>query len=189
MADIRPFSTEATAIDGLVIGTVKSVTDDRGTVREFYRSSAFASAGIESPGPWQQVNVTFTRAGGLRGIHAESMTKLVAVAAGEAFGAYVDLRAGSDTFGSLVTVDLAPGTQVLIPPGVGNGFQALVDTQYLYCFDREWEPGMDGQAITPLDPAVGIEWPLPVDPDDRGQISAKDLSAPTLAELRAEGEA
>src|SRR3546814_8756687 len=50
-----------------------------------------------------QVNVTETHRGGLRGLHAEDMDKLVAVVAGEAFGAYVDLRSGSATYGVVVT--------------------------------------------------------------------------------------
>ena len=76
------------------------------------------------------------------------------------------------------------GTQVLVPAGVCNGFQALADaTQYLYCFDAEWVPGMTGVAVHPLDPALGIEWPLPVDPQDRSQLSAKDAAQPTLAEV------
>ena len=48
--------------------------------------------------------------------------------------------------------------EVLVPAGVCNGFQALADaTQYLYCFDAEWVPGMSGVAVHPLDPALGIE--------------------------------
>ena len=46
---------------------------------------------------------------------------------------------------------------------------------------------MTGVAITPLDPALGIDWPLPVDTDDRARISAKDVAAPTLAEVLARG--
>ena len=172
-------------IDGLVVLTMKQVSDERGTVREFFRESAMAEAGVPSAGPWQQVNVTETARGGLRGLHAEDMLKLVAVVAGHAFGAYVDTRADSPTRGKVVTVDLRPGTQVLVPRGVANGFQAIADepTQYLYCFDREWQPGMAGVACNPLDPALGIEWPLPVDVGDRGQISAKDLAAPLFADL------
>ncbi len=142
---------------------MKQVTDERGTVREFYRESAFEDAGLPSLGPWLQVNVTETKQGGLRGMHAEDMTKLVAVVAGEAFGAYVDPRRQSPTHGKVVTVTLTPGTQVLVPRGVGNGFQATAPgvTQYLYCFDQEWVPGMAGLACNPLDPALGIDWPLP----------------------------
>jgi dTDP-4-dehydrorhamnose 3,5-epimerase len=72
---------------------------------------------------------------------------------------------------------------VLVPRGVANGFQATAAgaTQYLYCFDQEWAPGMAGVSCSPLDPALGIDWPLPIDTADRAQISAKDLDAPPLA--------
>jgi dTDP-4-dehydrorhamnose 3,5-epimerase len=53
----------------------------------------------------------------------------------------------------------------------------------VYCFDNEWQVGMSGVAVSPLDPALGIEWPIPVDRDDPAAISAKDSSLPTLAEL------
>jgi dTDP-4-dehydrorhamnose 3,5-epimerase len=185
MLEIIDFGAEPTAIDGLFIITMKQVTDDRGTVREFYRESSFAAAGLPSLGPFLQINATETHRGGLRGLHAEDMVKLVAVVAGEAFGAYVDLRADSPTTGAVVTTTLAPGTQVLVPKGVGNGFQATgeVPTQYLYCFDQEWVPGMAGVACGPLDPALGIPWPLPIDPADRRQISEKDRDAPRFADL------
>lgn len=185
-ATIVDFSARPTAIEGLHLITMKQVTDERGTVREFYRESAFRDAGLPSLGPWLQVNVTETRPGALRGLHAEDMHKLVAVVAGEAFGAYVDLRPSSPTHGEVVTATLEPGTQVLVPKGVGNGFQATADTptQYLYCFDQEWVPGMAGVACSPLDPALGIAWPVPIDPDDRAQVSEKDLGAPAFADLQ-----
>ncbi len=183
MASIVEFQTASAAIDGLVVVTMRQVSDERGTVRELFRASAFETAGVPLD-DFRQINVTETRAGAVRGIHAEAMTKLVAVVAGEALGAFVDLRAGSRTAGAVVTVRLVPGTQVLVPSGVGNGFQAVVDgTQYAYCFDREWQPGMAGSACSPLDPALGIEWPVAIDPDDRAQVSAKDVAAPSLAEV------
>jgi dTDP-4-dehydrorhamnose 3,5-epimerase len=113
------------------------------------------------------------------------MVKLVAVVAGEGFAAYVDLRPESGTYGKVVTVTLRPGDQVLVPKGVGNGFQATSEggCQYLYCFDDEWVPGMAGRACTPLDPALGIDWPLPIDPDDPSQVSVKDRDAPLFSEL------
>lgn len=177
------FDVRASGIEGLLVGTMKQVSDDRGTVREFFRRSAFEAAGVTDLGPFQQVNVTETRRGAVRGIHAEDMTKLVAVVYGEAFGVYVDMRSGSATFGALETVTLVPGTQVLVPRGVGNSFQAIAEgTQFAYCFDAEWQPGMRGWACTPLDVELGIEWPLPIDTDDRAQISAKDLAAPSFRE-------
>jgi dTDP-4-dehydrorhamnose 3,5-epimerase len=183
-AAIVPFAVEETEIPGLVILRMKQITDERGTVREFFRQSAMAEAGLHT-GPWAQLNVTETRRGALRGLHGEQMTKLVAVIAGAAYGAYVDTRADSSARGKVVTAELTIGTQVLVPPGVCNGFQTTADSQYLYCFDEEWRPGMTGTAVHPLDPALGIAWPIDIDPADRSLLSAKDAAQPTLAEALA----
>jgi dTDP-4-dehydrorhamnose 3,5-epimerase len=175
-------------IAGLAVLSLKQVSDERGTVRELFRRSAFDAAGVGELGPILQVNVTENGRGAVRGIHAEAMTKLVSVVSGEAFGVYVDLRPASPTRGAVESVMLVPGVQVLVPPGVGNGFQALVEgTQYAYCFDHEWQPGMAGLACNPLDPDLAIAWPLPIDPADRAQVSAKDAAAPRFAELLANG--
>lgn len=170
------FSARLGLIDGLWVVTVKQISDDRGTVRELFRHSAFAAAGIDV-GTFQQVNLTHTRVGAVRGMHAEDMNKLLTVPVGRALGVFVDLRDDSPTRGQVETVDLVDGVQVFLPRGVANGFQALTEVEYLYCFDAEWQPGMAGKAVTPLDPALGIDWPLPV------IVSDKDRNAPTLAEV------
>jgi dTDP-4-dehydrorhamnose 3,5-epimerase len=177
---------ERTAIDGLLVIGVKQISDERGAIREFARQSTGA-ADFPRAGSWKQINVTETRYGAVRGLHGEQMTKLVGVVHGAAFGAYVDARPDSPTSGAVVTIDLAKGTQVLVPPGVCNGFQCTSPDgcQYLYCFDAEWAAGMAGVAVHPLDPALRIEWPVPVDPDNRAQLSAKDAGLPTLAEVLA----
>ena len=178
---IIPFALEHTEIEGLKILQMKQITDERGTVREFYRESSFLEAGLPSLGPWLQVNITETGQGALRGLHGEDMFKLVAIVEGEAFGAYLDTRADSPSRGKVVTVRLTKGTQVLVPKGVCNGFQSVSPgvTQYLYCFDQEWHPGMAGMAVNPLDLDLAIAWPLPIDVSDPAQISAKDAGAPS----------
>jgi dTDP-4-dehydrorhamnose 3,5-epimerase len=183
--DLRPFSATPTAIDGLYIIEMKEVRDERGTVREFYRESAFKEAGLPSLGPWLQVNITESKQGAIRGLHGEDMFKLVAIIAGEAFGAYVDTRPDSPSRGVVVTTHLVKGAQVLVPQGVCNGFQSVSPgtTQYLYTFDQEWAPGMAGTAVNPLDAALGIEWPVPVDIDDPAQLSLKDGGLPTLDQV------
>lgn len=182
---VEEMAVTETAIRGLARVTTKAITDERGTVREFFRASAFQDTGLPIPERWSQVNLTWTRRGGLRGLHGEAMTKLVGVAAGEAFGVYLDARVGSPTFGVVVTVPLVVGTQVLVPPGVCNGFQSVSEggCQYLYCFDAEWTPGMAGVAVNPLDPELAVDWPIPPDPADPSLISAKDAAAPPFRTL------
>lgn len=178
------FETRTSSIDGLIIIAMKQVTDERGAVRELFRRSAFEAAGVTDLGPFLQINVTESRRGAIRGLHAEDMTKLLTVVVGESFGAYVDLRRSSATFGVVETVALHPGVQVLVPRGVANGFQALGElNQYVYCFDEEWAPGMRGEACNPLDSEIGIEWPISVDPDDPSLLSVKDRHALSFREL------
>jgi dTDP-4-dehydrorhamnose 3,5-epimerase len=180
---ITDMQTQETDIDGLLIFTMKQVTDDRGTVREFFRSSAHGA--VETAlGDWQQINVTETKQGALRGMHGEAMVKLVACVSGEAFGAYLDARSDSPSYGKVVMIALTPGTQVLVPAGVCNAFQSLSEngTQYLYCFNEEWKPGMAGIAFSPLDDGLGITWPIVVDVNNPAQISAKDAGAPKFSE-------
>ena len=53
------FTTRTGAIEGLVIVTMKQVSDDRGTVRELFRRSAFDGADLPF-GRIEQVNLTET---------------------------------------------------------------------------------------------------------------------------------
>jgi dTDP-4-dehydrorhamnose 3,5-epimerase len=174
MAEITEMAAAATDIDGLFVITMKQARDERGVVREFYRRSSWLELGLPDLGAWHQMNITESYPGAIRGLHGEDMHKLVAIVAGRAFGAYVDTRADSPSFGKVVTADLDAGVQVLVPRGVCNGFQSLTETQYLYSFDAEWRPGMAGIAVNPLDPALGIEWPM--DP----VLSEKDRAQPTF---------
>ncbi|HST49521.1 dTDP-4-dehydrorhamnose 3,5-epimerase family protein [Jatrophihabitans sp.] len=181
---ITDMHTEQTDIDGLLVITVKQVSDPRGTVREFFRLST-----LDGFGTLRQINVTESGYGAVRGLHGESTTKLVGCVAGQALGAYLDTRPDSASYGKVVTVDLSLGVQVLVPPGVCNGFQSVSreGSQYLYCFTDEWYPGMPGIAYSPLDEGLGFSWPIPVDAGNPAQISAKDAAAAKFSEQRMDG--
>ena len=154
-------------------------------MRELYRESSHSEVLPETLSSWKQINLTRTKRGAVRGLHGEAMAKLVTVATGSVFGVYVDTRPDSKTFGAVETVHITPGIQVFVPQGVCNGFQALEEgTEYLYFFDNEWAPGMSGTALTPLDNELGIEWPIPIEKDNREQLSEKDAKAPTLRKLK-----
>lgn len=175
-------TTSETGIGGLVVVTLKQASDGRGVVREFYRRSDAGSAGSFEIA---QVNVTRTHRGAIRGFHGGTMRKLVGVVAGEAFGAYVDVRSGSDTFGAVETVRLQPGVQVVVPAGVLNGFQCVSEEgcEYLYAFDVEWSPASSSLGVHPLDPDLGVDWPLSIDPTDRSLLSEQDASLPFLRQM------
>lgn len=174
-----------TPIKDLYVINIKQITDSRGTIRESYRKTVFDSFNFNLYGPWAQINVTETRQGAIRGIHAEDMNKLVGIVSGKGFGVYVDLRKDSSTKGLVFSIILTPGLQVFVPKGVGNGFQSISEefSQYLYCFDKEWSRDMPGYSITPLDPDLGIEWPIKIDKNNTELISEKDASAPLLSEI------
>ncbi len=182
---IEPRSVEQASIGGLYVITMKQISDGRGTIREFFRASSVDELHTNNLGSWSQINVTETLQGAIRGIHAENMNKLVGMISGEGFGVYVDLRRESPTRGVVFTTKLTSGIQVFVPKGVGNGFQSTSEgsTQYAYCFDAEWKPGMPGTSLNPLDPELKIDWPIKIDKTDQNLISQKDISAPLLNEI------
>jgi dTDP-4-dehydrorhamnose 3,5-epimerase len=182
-ATVTEFAEHPTSIAGLMVIQTKRVDDERGSIREMYRKSDLQRL-EQAPGAMRQVNLTSSRLGAIRGLHGENVTKLVGVVTGRAFGAYLDARPASDSFGTVLTLDLEPGTQLLVPSGVCNGFQALADDcLYLYCFDAEWASDLPGVSVNPLDPDLAIAWPLTVDASDRSLLSEKDASHPNFADL------
>jgi dTDP-4-dehydrorhamnose 3,5-epimerase len=182
---VTEFDARPSRISGLSIITMKQASDGRGTVREFFRHSVLSALEPAGLSRIAQFNVTYTGHGAIRGLHGERMTKLVGVVAGTGFGAWVDARPGSATYGEVESLELQPGSQVLVPEGVLNGFQAVSEggCEYLYGFSEEWRPGMDGIGVNVLDPALGIAWPIPVDPSDRTVLSVKDADLPMFADL------
>jgi dTDP-4-dehydrorhamnose 3,5-epimerase len=173
-------------IEGLLLLESTLGVDPRGVVREFFRSSIAEILGLPVPvAGWAQINVTESNLGALRGLHAEGTDKLIGIASGEGFGAWVDARPTSATFGEVVTSHLQVGTQVYVPAGVLNGWQSLSSpAQYLYCFSREWTPEMIGVYVTPLDLTLAINWPVAVDAGNRVHVSEKDVNAPSWASVR-----
>ena len=65
--------------------------------------------------------------------------------------------------------------QVFIPEGFAHGFQALTDNvQLLYLHTVPWSREHEGR-LRYDDPALAIDWPLPVT-----QVSEQDLAALAL---------
>lgn len=173
-------TVEGTEIPGLLVVRVDVRTDERGWFKENWNRQAATAAGMPDLGPVQH-NISFNSFVGVtRGVHAEPWDKLVGVATGRVFGAWVDLRDGP-TFGRVVHRELDPATCVLVPRGVGNAFQVLADaTAYTYLVNDHWRPDLTYAAVDVADPALDIPWPIPL---DRAVLSEKDKQAPALADV------
>ena len=131
-------NVSATAIDGLLVIDLPVHGDARGWFKENWQRAKMVALGLPDFGPVQN-NISFNaKAGVTRGIHAEPWEKLVSVATGRVFGAWVDLREGPG-FGTVVTLELGPDKAVFIPRGVGNSYQTLEDdTCYSYLVNEHW---------------------------------------------------
>jgi dTDP-4-dehydrorhamnose 3,5-epimerase-like enzyme len=173
-------SVERTPIPGLLVVRLDVRADDRGWFVEAWQRAKMTALGLPDFGPVQANIALNTARGTTRGMHAEPWDKLVTVASGGAFGAWVDLREGA-TFGTTYAVDLAPGVAVFVPRGVGNGYQTLVDdTSYTYLVNDHWRPDATYLAVDVADRALAIAWPVP--PAERA-MSERDRAAPPLADV------
>ncbi len=171
---------ETTPIPGLVVIRLDVREDARGWFKENWQREKMVELGLPDFDPVQN-NVSFNaKRGATRGIHTEPWDKFVSLAAGRAFGAWVDMREG-ESFGATFTVELEPGVAVFVPRGVGNSYQTLEDAvPYIYLVNEHWRPGLTYPALNLADPDVAIAWPIPL---DEAEVSEKDRATPLLADV------
>jgi dTDP-4-dehydrorhamnose 3,5-epimerase len=171
---------ETTPIPGLLVLRLDLQRDERGWFEELWQRERMIPLGLPDFTP-VQANIAWNEVRGTtRGLHAEPWDKLVAISAGRAYGAWVDLRAGA-TFGTAFGSDLEPGIAVFVPRGVANGYQTTEDaTACSYLVTDHWRPDLTYVAVDHADPALAIAWPIP--PEQR-RLSVRDRTAPTLTEV------
>lgn len=172
-----------TGIAGLVVIDLAVHGDARGWFKENWQREKMLALGIPDK-RWVQNNISFNeKRGATRGIHAEPWDKLISVATGSVFGAWVDLRAGSATYGKVYTTVLDPSKAIYVPRGVGNSYQALEDgTAYTYLVDAHWslEQKKTYTFVNLADPDLSIDWPIPL---DRCEVSEADRNHPLLKDV------
>ena len=174
---------EQTPIPGLLVISLDVRADNRGWFKENWQRQKMVDLGLPDFAPVQN-NMSFNnRVGATRGIHAEPWDKLVSLATGRIFGAWVDLRRG-EGFGRCFTAELGPETAIFVPRGVGNAFQTLAEqTAYSYLVNDHWTPAAK-EAYTFVnlaDETLAINWPIPLDDAD---LSEADKTHPRLADVR-----
>lgn len=181
-------------IEGAWVVTPRVHEDGRGAFLEWFRADRFEEAAGHRF-DLQQANCSVSSAGTVRGIHfAElppSQAKYVTCLSGAVLDVVVDVRVGSPTFGEWEAVELDDVARraVYLSEGLGHAFMALADNAVVaYLCSAPYAPGRE-HAVHPLDPEVGIVWP--VVGRDGGALepllSGKDAAAPSLAEALERG--
>ena len=164
-----------TDIEGVVIIEPKVFGDSRGYFFESYSQRDFNS--LVGEVNFVQDNESKSCYGVIRGLHLQKppfeQSKLVRVVKGKVLDVAVDIREGSPTFGKHVAVELSEDNhrQLFIPKGFAHGFSVLSEEAvFQYKCDNFYAPEYEG-AIAWDDPALGIDWRIPV---DKVIISEKD---------------
>jgi dTDP-4-dehydrorhamnose 3,5-epimerase len=182
---------EPLGIDGAWTFTHQVHRDDRGSFAEAFRGAEFA-ADLGYQLSVAQVNCSVSRGGVIRGIHYSDVpagqAKYVTCVSGAVLDVVVDLRIGSPGFGKWETVRLDEQDRraVFLAEGLGHGFMALSEqATVLYLCSTPYSPGRE-HGIHPLDPTLGIAWPLD-GPGDTPILSEKDAAALPLEEALLSG--
>jgi dTDP-4-dehydrorhamnose reductase/dTDP-4-dehydrorhamnose 3,5-epimerase len=179
----KDLSVTETGIEGLKVVELSVHGDSRGWFKENWQRAKMVALGIPDFHVVQN-NISFNAERGVtRGIHAEPWDKFISVATGSVFGAWMDLREGSATYGKAYTATLDPSRAIYVPRGVGNSFQALEDgTAYTYLVDAHWSAELKKTYtfVNLADPELDIQWPIPL---SEATLSEADLHHPMLADV------
>lgn len=170
------FIQTKTPLAGLLLLTRLPIADARGEFERMFCVEELAESGFQS-GP-KQVNRSLTRRrGAVRGMHFQypphAEAKLVSCLSGDVFDVAVDVRQGSPTYLQSFSCRLSAvnHNSLLIPAGFAHGFQAMSENcELLYCHSATFTPEAE-EGLHPLDPALAINWPLPV-----AEVSPRDAS-------------
>src|SRR4051812_11628537 len=116
-----------------------------------------------------QANIVSSRARGtVRGMHYQDGTaieaKLVHCTRGAIFDVALDLRPDSPTYGEWYGIELtaADGRMLFVPGGCAHGCESLERHSEMHYMASEYYTPSAAHGVRFDDPAIGIQWPLPV---------------------------
>mgnify|MGYP000474480890 CR=1 FL=1 len=146
-------------INGVVIREQDAFTDYRGDLYTIWNDNDFDLN-------FNHDKVSTSRKHVLRGIHGDNKSwKLVTCLYGEIYFVILDNRKTSNTFLQWESMMLTDRNrkQVLIPPGVGNGFLVMSHRSvfhYKWSYEGEYADVDQQFTIKWNDPIVGVDWPI-----------------------------
>ena len=150
--------------------------DERGFFARAFCRNEFDRHGLNSS--VAQCNLAFNaRKGTLRGLHYQvpphAEAKFIRCVRGAIYDVIVDLRPDSPTYLQHFGLELSSDNRsaLYVPERFAHGYQALTDNaEVFYQVSEFYAPGAE-RGIRYDEPAIRIEWPLPV-----SVISDKDAS-------------
>jgi len=146
-------------IKDVVIRNQDAFTDYRGDLYTTWKEGDFDLK-------FNHDKVSTSRKNVLRGIHGDSKSwKLVTCLYGDIYFVIVDNRETSETFlkWDSMTLNSSNKKQVLVPPGVGNGFLVMSDQcvfHYKWAYTGTYADVDEQFTIKWDDPIIGIDWPI-----------------------------
>jgi len=169
-----------TTLRGAFILDLEARADPRGFFARTFCAREFAEHGL-SP-TVAQCSIAFNHhQGTIRGIHfqrpPQMEAKLVRCTRGAIYDVIIDLRPESPTYMQHIAVELTADNYcaLYVPEQFAHGYQTLTDNaEVTYQMNEFYTPGYEG-GLRYNDPALGIDWPLPV-----SIIADKDLAWPLL---------
>ncbi len=156
-----------TKLAGAFIVDLDRKEDERGYFARAFCTGEFLRHGL--PFHVVQANLSHSHLKGtLRGMHYQGLpdceAKFIRCIRGAVWDVIVDMRPGSPTFLQHLGLELSAdnGRAIYVPEMFAHGHQTLTDdAELFYLMGAAYSPDC-ARGIPYDDPALGIEWPLPV---------------------------
>jgi len=169
-----------TPLAGAYVLDLETRDDSRGFFARTFDAKEFEARGMRPA--VAQCNLSYNHARGtLRGMHMQvapaTEPKLVRCTRGAIYDVIVDMRPDSPTYLRHFGVELTADNhrQLYVPDLFAHGYLTLTDgAEVAYQVGEFYAPGFE-RGLRYDDPALGIEWPLPV-----AVLSDKDAAWPLL---------
>ncbi len=169
-----------TKLKGACIIELEPKEDARGFFARAFCANEFEAHGLNPRAV--QANMSYShKKGTIRGMHYQvppaTEPKLIRCIRGAIWDVIIDMHPESPTYLEHIGVELSADNRkaIYVPDMFAHGNQALTDgAELLYLVGEFFTPGCE-RGVRYNDPAIGIDWPLPVT-----VISDKDANWPLL---------
>lgn len=154
-----------TGVKGALLVEPAAFEDDRGYFMRAFCRNELKEAGVDFEVAQANMAGSTSRAT-LRGMHYQISPyeegKLIRCTRGSVFDVVLDIRPGSESYGSWFGTELTPGNRnmLYVPPGCAHGYLTLEEhTEVYYLVSEFYSPGSE-RGIRWNDPQFTIDWPI-----------------------------